>query len=67
MVEEVPPMVGYCIRSGVEIPFNPKQPMSKEAYKTWAEYKNYNYPEKYCHKTGAPSNGKTNIKNPVLF
>lgn len=64
--EDLAPMIGYCIRSGIEIPFNPKQPMSKEAYRTWAEYKNYNYPEKYCHRTGVPSNGKTNINNPIL-
>lgn len=64
--EEAPPKFGYCIRTGVQIPFNPKQPMSKEAYWSWAEYKNYNYSEKYCHKTGELSNGKTSMRNPVL-
>lgn len=65
--EEESPKYGFCIRTGVQIPFNPKQPMSLEAYRNWAEYKNYNYPEKYCHKTGNLSNGKTNLRNPIIM
>ncbi|MBE2288648.1 MAG: phospholipase D family protein [Chitinophagaceae bacterium] len=57
---------GYCIRTGKEIPFNPKRPYSAEAYQSWAAYKNPDYKEKYCHKTGKPSNGKTSMKNPIL-
>lgn len=60
------PKIGYCIRSGVEIPFNPKQPMSKASWKIWNEYGNMNFPEKYCHKTGKSSNGKTSMKSPIL-
>ncbi|MDC7996635.1 phospholipase D family protein [Gilvibacter sediminis] len=57
---------GFCIRTGKKIKFNPKQPMSREAWKIWNEYKNEDFPEKYCHKTGEPSNGKTSMKNPIL-
>ncbi len=57
---------GFCIRSGVKIKFNPKQPMTKESWKIWNEYGNQDFPEKYCHKTGKPSNGKTSMKNPIL-
>lgn len=57
---------GYCIRSGKKIKFNPKQPMTKESWLKWNEYKNKDYPEKYCHKTGKPSNGKTSMNNPIL-
>lgn len=57
---------GYCIRSGKRIKFNPKQPMTKESWKIWNEYANEDFPEKYCHKTGKPSNGKTSMKNPIL-
>jgi hypothetical protein len=57
---------GFCIRSGKKIKFNPKQPMSKEAWKIWNEYGNENFPEKYCHKTGKPSNGKTSMRKPIL-
>lgn len=59
-------MIGFCIRSGKKIQFNPKQPMTKESWKIWNEYGNADFPEKYCHKTGKPSNGKTSMRNPIL-
>lgn len=57
---------GFCIRTGVQIKFNPKQPMSGDAWKSWNKFSNENYPEKFCHKTGKPSEGKTTMKNPIL-
>ncbi len=57
---------GYCIRTGVEIPFNPNKPMCEKAYSSWAMYKNYDYKESFCHKTGKPSNGKTSMRHPIL-
>ena len=57
---------GFCIRTGIQIKFNPKQPMSAEAWKSWNKFANENYPEKFCHKTGQASNGKTSMKNPIL-
>ena len=57
---------GFCIRCGKKIKFNPKQPMTKESWKIWNEYANEDFPEKYCHKTGKTSNGKTSMKNPIL-
>lgn len=57
---------GYCIRTGKRIKFNPKQPLSKEAWIEWKRYENPNYPEKFCHKTGQPSKGKTSMNNPIL-
>jgi hypothetical protein len=57
---------GYCIRSGVKIKFNPKQPMSKESWKIWNEYGNEDFPEKYCHITGELSKGKTTMRKPIL-
>lgn len=57
---------GYCIRTGIEIPFNPKRPLSDKAYKSWALFGNPNYSEKFCHKTGKPSNGQTSVNNPIL-
>lgn len=58
---------GYCIRTGVEIPFDLKKPMSYNAYRTWAEFENPDYPENFCHKTGKPSNGKTSMRRPILY
>lgn len=60
------PSYGFCIRTGKKIKYNPKQPMSIEAWKIWNEYANIDYPEKYCHKTGKPSNGKTSMRKPIL-
>ena len=57
---------GYCIRTGVKIPFDIEKPLSREAYKKWNEYGDPDYPEKYCHLSGEPSNGKTSVSKPIL-
>lgn len=57
---------GYCIRTGREIPFNIKKPFSDEAYNSWLKFKNEDYPEKYCHFSGEPSNGETSFSRPIL-
>lgn len=61
------PTSGFCIRTGKPIPFNPNAPFSYEAYQSWAQFGNPDYPEKYCHKTGEPSKGKTSKNRPVLY
>ncbi|MBA3827493.1 MAG: hypothetical protein H0X33_01005 [Taibaiella sp.] len=57
---------GYCIRTGVEIPFGIEKPMSGEAYKSWSKFGNKDYPEKFCHFSGEPSEGKTSLSKPIL-
>ena len=57
---------GYCIRTGIKIPFDPQRPFCLEAYRSWATFENWNYRENYCHKTGRESNGRTSMANPVL-
>tara|TARA_Y100001933_G_scaffold264981_1_gene334006 strand:- start:15974 stop:16921 length:948 start_codon:yes stop_codon:yes gene_type:complete len=57
---------GYCIRTGVKIPFNPERPFCDKAYRSWAKYKDENYPEKYCHFSGEESNGETSFSRPIL-
>jgi hypothetical protein len=57
---------GYCIRTGVQIPFNPQIPMSDTAYESWNKYRNNNYPEKYCHFSGETSNKETTFLRPIL-
>ncbi len=57
---------GFCIRTGVRIAYNPNRPYSEQAYRSWAQYGNPDYKEKYCHKTGKESNGKTSMRNPIL-
>jgi hypothetical protein len=57
---------GFCIRTGDRILYNPKKPLSDIAYRSWAKFGNWDYPEKYCHKTGKLSNGRTSMRNPIL-
>lgn len=59
-------LIGYCIRTGVEIPFDIEKPMCKEAYKSWSKYGDPEYPEKFCHFSGDPSNGETSMSKPIL-
>lgn len=58
---------GYCIRTGVEIPFNMNKPMCDKAYEEWKKWGNLDYPEKYCHYSGELSYGKTSKARPVLY
>jgi hypothetical protein len=57
---------GFCIRTGEQIPFNSSQPLSKDAYKAWNKWKNVDFKEKYCHRTGQKSGGKTSLRHPIL-
>lgn len=57
---------GYCIRTGIEIPFNIEKPMSYDAFKSWSKYSDPDYAEKYCHFSGEPSNGETSVSRPIL-
>jgi len=57
---------GYCIRTGIEVPFNVEKPMSYEAFKSWSKYSDPDYAEKFCHFSGEPSNGETSVSRPIL-
>ncbi len=57
---------GYCIRTGVKIPFDLERPMSYDAFQSWNRYANADYPEKYCHFSGEHSNGETSFDYPVM-
>lgn len=57
---------GYCIRTKEKIEFNIQKPMSDQAFKSWAAFKNEDYPEKYCHFSGEVSNGETTYAKPIL-
>jgi hypothetical protein len=57
---------GYCIRTGIPIPFNIQRPFSEKAFASWSLFSNGNYPEKYCHFSGEKSNGETTMLRPVM-
>ena len=55
---------GYCIRTGIQIPFNPEMPYSEKAFASWSRYKDPTYPEKFCHYSG--ETGETSMEKPIL-
>lgn len=58
--------MGYCIRTGVEIPFNLSKPYSWKAFNTWSQFGNEDYPEKFCHFSGEDSLGETTFASPIM-
>jgi len=57
---------GYCIRTGVKIPFNIEKPLCADAFKSWSKYGDPNFAEKFCHFSGEPSNKETSVAKPIL-
>ncbi|HLP13355.1 MAG TPA: phospholipase D family protein [Flavobacteriales bacterium] len=57
---------GFCIRTGVKIPFDHKMPFCKKSFLEWNWYKNKDYKEKYCHFSGEESSGETTYAMPIL-
>ncbi|MCR6637491.1 MAG: hypothetical protein NVV82_00420 [Sporocytophaga sp.] len=58
--------MGFCIRTGIQIPFNVEKPLCYDAYKKWNEFADAEYAEKYCHFSGELSNGETSVSKPIL-
>ncbi len=58
--------LGFCIRTRKQIPFNQSRPMCDEAMQSWTKYRNEDFPEKFCHFSGEPSNGQTTKAKPIL-
>jgi len=58
---------GFCIRTGQPIQFNPEKPLGYEAFKSWNQFGDPNYPERFCHFSGEPSNGETCVSRPILY
>lgn len=57
---------GYCIRTGIKIPFDLERPLSYDAYQIWNQFGDPDYQEKYCHFSGESSNGETSVNKPIL-
>lgn len=57
---------GFCIRTGVEIPFDVEKPFSEDAYKEWKKVGDKTLPEKFCHFSGEASNGENSFEKPIL-
>lgn len=59
-------LMGFCIRTGTQIPFNIKFPMCDTAFQSWEKFSNNEYRENYCHFSGELSNGETSFLKPIL-
>jgi len=46
------PEVGFCIRCGEKVKFNPNKPLCDRCYPIWAKFGDSKYNEKYCHVCG---------------
>jgi phosphatidylserine/phosphatidylglycerophosphate/cardiolipin synthase-like enzyme len=57
--------MGYCIRCGTKMEFNPDKPLCSKCYPIWAKYSDPDYPEKYCHACGKESN--QSYSKPVCY
>ncbi|HTB52936.1 MAG TPA: phospholipase D family protein [Ferruginibacter sp.] len=57
---------GFCIRTGVPIPFDIEKPLSYDAFKSWNKSPDVNHAEKYCHFSGEVSNGETSVSRPIM-
>lgn len=57
---------GYCIRTGISIPFDVEKPFCIKAFKNWSVYSNKDFPEKFCHFSGEQTNGANSFKQPIL-
>ncbi|MFT3932789.1 MAG: phospholipase D family protein [Chitinophagaceae bacterium] len=57
---------GYCIRTGEPIKFDIEKPLSAAAFRAWDKFGDFFYPEKFCHFSGEPTNGKNCFDMPVL-
>ena len=62
-VNYVKPTQGFCIRTGVSLPFNPAKPLSYDAFQSWVQFENPDYPEKFCH--GCGKNWRTSVRIPL--
>lgn len=60
------PPTGYCIRTGVPIPFDVQRPLSDRAFNSWVQFGDGSYPEAYCHFSGEESFGETCYDRPIL-
>ena len=46
------PEVGYCLRCGTGVPFDPERPYCEMHYRSWRRFKNAEYEEEHCHACG---------------
>ena len=59
------PQKGFCIRCHKQVNLNPSSPYCYSCYKSWKQYENKQYKEKFCHICG--ENHKTSMPKPACL
>ncbi|MCB1188333.1 hypothetical protein KDL29_14305 [bacterium] len=54
--------LAFCIRCKAELDYDPDRPLCPKCYKSWSQYGDPDYQEKYCHSCGRK--GKTSLARP---
>ena len=57
--------MGFCIRCGNDLKFNPEKPLCYKCFKSWGKYSNPEYPEKFCHACG--NEHSSTVAKPVCY
>lgn len=60
--------LGFCIRCGEKIKFDPNHPLCDKCYQIWAKFGDPRYQEKCCHACGSnePSH-KSSYERPICY
>ena len=57
--------MGFCIRCGTDLKFNPEKPLCYKCFKSWEKYSNPEYMEKFCHACG--NEHSSTVAKPVCY
>ena len=57
--------MGFCIRCGNDLKFNPEKPLCYKCFKSWEKYNNPEYTEKFCHACGTEYS--STVAKPVCY
>ena len=57
--------MGFCIRCGNDLKFNPEKPLCHKCFKSWEKYSDPDYTEKFCHACGTEYN--STVAKPVCY
>ncbi len=57
--------MGFCIRCGTDLKFNPEKPLCYKCFKSWEKHNNPEYVEKFCHACGTEYT--STVAKPVCY
>jgi PLD-like domain len=54
---------GFCLRCKTKLQYNPNTPYCPSCYKSWAQWNNIEFKERYCHRCG--ESNPTSLSKPL--